>query len=343
MNRWALLRAVVYVALGSVLAALIGLPTVAGAALASPWALILGFPAALIPFQPAVTGLNRLAVPGLGPRRVSLRALVAGVPDVLAVAGLLLMVLALARPQITRKEEVVTSPGLDILLALDTSGSMRQDDMRTSRGFAARIDVAKGVGADFVEQRPNDRIGLVVFGEEAFTYIPLTLDHDTLRDTLATVEVGMAGSRGTAIGTAIAVAAKRMKVLEAPSRVVVLLTDGQSNAGRLSPIEAARAAAALDITVYTIGVGAVGGGFDEGVDAKALSEIADATGGRFFRATDASALQQVYQTISELEPSPAKVKQVVDRDERYRGALLPGVLLVLAATALRGTWLRRGP
>ena len=153
------------------------------------------------------------------------------------------------------------------------------------------MGVAKGVVSAFVEGRPNDRIGVVVFGEEAFTHVPLTLDHDTLNSVLDQVQLGVAGARGTAIGSAIAIGARRLNQIENPSRILVLLTDGQNNAGKLEPVDAAGLAAALDIRVYTVGIGSTTGatrgffgflGGADGLDEPTLKAIAEKTGGSIF-------------------------------------------------------------
>ncbi|MFT4621542.1 MAG: Ca-activated chloride channel family protein, partial [Myxococcota bacterium] len=212
-----------------------------------------------------------------------------------------------------------------------------------------RLSVAKRVVSDFIEGRPNDRIGVVVFGEEAFTFVPLTTDHASLLEVLRGVEIGVAGAQGTAIGSAIAVGAKRLKDLDAPSKILILLTDGRNNAGRVQPMEAAQAAAALDIKVYTIGVGAQATGMkglffgNDGLDEKGLRAIAEATDGRFFRATSSRSLEQIYATIDELEPSPAEVRELVHHEEMFRLFAAPGLLLLMAQLLLGHTLLRRGP
>lgn len=315
----------------------------------SPAAFLLLVPVLLLPVQGWVTGRNVLAVPGLAHVRVgwSVRAMFWWLPQVLQIVGLVLLVIALARPWLVRRTVSVESEGLDIVLAVDTSGSMRNDDL-TARGMpATRLQVAKGVIGDFIDGRPHDRIGLVVFGEEAFTQVPLTLDHVSLQQTLRDVEIGMAGSRGTAIGSGLAVAAKRLKELEAPDRVVILLTDGQNNAGTIAPMQAAEAAAALGITVYTIGVGERAGGgllgLRDGIDERGLTAVAEVTGGRYFRATDTRSLQRIYETIDELEPSTAEVRELVDTQDRFRRWLLPGLLILALQVLLAHTVFRRGP
>jgi Ca-activated chloride channel family protein len=276
---------------------------------------------------------------------------IAWLPGGLQFVGLTLLVLAFAAPGVTHRNVVVRSDGLDIVLAIDTSGSMEADDYATGQRSVTRLEVAKGVVADFIEDRPHDRIGVVVFGEEAFTHVPLTLDHTTLLRVLDQVDIGVAGARGTAIGSAVAVSAKQLKDLESEEKLVILLTDGQSNAGRLKPIEAARAAGAVGVKVYTVGVGSgarrsvfgqlLGGG--GGLDEVTLQAIADETDGQFFKASDARTLSEIYDTIDELEPSPAEVEETVEREEWYRRALLPGTLLLILLLILQSTLLRRWP
>lgn len=315
---------------------------------AAPWVFALLAPVLLLGLQRRWTGRNALAVAQLTPgsRGWSLRLLLAWLPGVLQVVALCLLVVALARPQRTRRDVVVESEGLDIILAVDTSGSMRADDFTQGIRKIDRLSVAKGVMAEFIEGRPHDRVGVVVFGEEAYTHVPLTLDHQTLLAILDDIEIGVAGSQGTAVGSAIAVSAKRLKDLEAPSKIMVVLTDGRNNAGAISPLQASEAAAALGIRVYTIGVGARGalqGLLGDGLDEEGLTAIAERTGGRFFRATSSQALRDVYAEIDELEPTPAEVTELVEHEERFRAFLTPGALLLLLQLVLSRTWLRRGP
>jgi Ca-activated chloride channel family protein len=282
----------------------------------------------------------------------SWRTLAAPLLPLIELFGLALLVVALARPQLTHRETVVESDGIDIILALDTSGSMDALDFTIGIREASRLDVALRVMAEFVEARPHDRLGLVVFGEEAFTQVPLTLDHKTLLKFLELVQIGVAGPNKTAIGEALAIAAVRLEQLDAPTKIVVLLTDGRSNAGRLSPLQAAQAAEALGIRVYTIGVGAMGGSggglfsvFRRGdhVDEETLQQIAAQTGGQYFRATDTRSLRKIYETIDQLETSTAEVTEYVHRQELYRLALIPGLALIALNLLLGWTVLRRLP
>lgn len=282
--------------------------------------------------------------------RVTPRRAVAWLPDAFLFAAIALALVALARPQYTFRETVVKSEGIDIMLTLDTSGSMDSPDYVIGGRRTSRLDVAKAVMARFIEGRPHDRLGLVVFGEEAFTQVPLTLDHDALVNFLRQVDLGMAGKRSTAIGDAVAVASRRLASLEAPSKVVILLTDGQNNAGRLPPARAAEAAASLGIRIHTIGVGAVGGGRGlfglqrtGDLDEATLQSLADATGGRYFRADDTETLARVYETIDQLEKSTAEVKEFVHREERFQPWLVASGCCLLAFLLLSSTVLRRLP
>ena len=318
---------------------------------ATPWALFLLIPVGLLVFRRRWVGVHTLSVARLDTieSSVSIRRLLAWVPGWLEVIGLGLLVLALARPQTTKTDTVVDSEGLDIILAIDTSGSMRESDLRYGGVTSDRLAVSKAVVEEFIAGRPHDRIGVVTFGEQAFTLAPLTLDHGTLTQLLTGVQIGIAGAQGTAIGTALSVSAKRLKDLDAPDKVIILLTDGRNNAGRVAPIEAAEASAALGIRIYTVGVGDRGRGLrhllmpGEGIDEQGLSAIADMTGGKFFHATSGATLRDIYQTIDELEPSPAEVRQLVDRQEQYRMFAVPGLCLLTLQLLLSGTWMRRGP
>ena len=248
--------------------------------------------------------------------------------------ALLLIVTALARPQIPDQHGKRQSEGVDIMLAVDTSGSMRARDFEVKGERPDRLQVIKAVIADFIAARPDDRIGMVVFGSEAFTQAPLTLDHDVLQKFLDHVEIGMAGD-GTAIGDGLATAVKRLKDAPGKSHVVVLLTDGANNAGRIDPIAAAEAAKALSVRVHTIGVGSEGlvpivqNGrvfhIKADIDEKTLTAIAEATGGVYRRAVDTDALINVYREIDKLE------KTRTDSPERQHGRDIFSPLLACVA------------
>ena len=265
---------------------------------------------------------------------------------------LMLCVLAIARPQIHDDSNRETRNGIDVVLALDTSGSMRARDFEINGERPDRLEVIKSVIANFIEARSDDRIGMVVFGNEAFTQSPLTLDHIVLQKFLESVSIGMAGD-GTAIGDGLATAVKRLKDSQGKSKVIVLLTDGANNAGRIDPMAAAAAAKSFDIRVHTIGVGSEGivpivqNGrvfhIKADIDEKSLKAIADATGGLYRRASDTDALVNVYAEIDKLE------KNRLTGPERSRGRdlfqyLVAMILVILAAEILwRGTGYRRLP
>jgi Ca-activated chloride channel homolog len=356
VNPWFVARTVGHVVGG--IGGLLLVLTCAGVLRAPTWGsaavLLLLVPVLLLPLQGALTGVNRLAVARVdGHRqRFSLRLLFAWSPGALLVVALGCLVVALARPMEVERRVDRSSEGLDILLAIDTSCSMEATDLVAGGRPVSRLEVAKGVIAEFIAMRPDDRIGLVVFGEEAFTHVPLTLDHASLTDVLRQVQIGMAGARGTAIGTAIAVSARRLKQVENPERILILLTDGENNAGRVQPLEAGDESAAIGVRIYTIGVtgggrrgglaGLLGPRGDE-IDVRMMTGVAERTGGAFFRATSAEGLANVYKTIDELERSPAEVFQDIEEHDWYRYALLPGLAALLLHLLLASTWLRRWP
>jgi Ca-activated chloride channel homolog len=270
------------------------------------------------------------------------------------IAGLVLLIVAFARPQTGRHEEEVLTEGIDIALALDISGSMRTEDFKPKN----RLVVAKDVVEQFVRGRRNDLIGLVVFAANAYTRCPLTLDYGVLLDLLRQVEIAPREEDGTAIGMGLATAVARLKGAEGKSKVVILVTDGRNNRGQIDPLGGARLARALEIKVYTIGVGTEGeapypiddpilgrryinvsADIDEGV----LQEIAAATGGQYFRATDARALRAIFEKIDRMERTEIKVRGYTRRTERFAYALYPGAALILTELALAGTLLRRLP
>jgi Ca-activated chloride channel family protein len=268
-----------------------------------------------------------------------------------------LLIVALARPQVAHATTKSQASGVDMMLALDVSGSMQALDLTLDGRRADRLTVVKSVVSKFIDARPNDRIGLIAFAGHPYLVSPLTLDHDWLQKNLDRVAVGT-GEDGTAIGSALAAAVNRLRPSDAKSKVVVLLTDGMNNAGNVQPTLAAKAAAALGIKVYTIAVGAQGRALipvvdDDGrrrivmgdveVDEQTLRKIADATGGAFFRATDTSSLVAIYRRIDALEKTTRTVNHFERRDERFAWAAVPGVALLLAEIGLGATVLRRAP
>ena len=260
--------------------------------------------------------------------------------------ALALLIVALARPQQHDVVRVDTTEGIDLVLALDASTSMRAADFPPNRFEAART-----VAADFVEGRPNDRIGLVVFAGRAFTQAPLTTDSAFLTDAIEALRLGRF-ERGTAIGAALATSINRLRGSEAPSRVVVLLTDGQNNRGSIDPLTAAEIARVLGIRVYTIGVGAfeadpfapeADAESDNEVDESTLMAMAEQTGGQYFRASDTDALRTIYNEIAEMEQGEIETTTYTNVSERYTGFALGALLLVLLHTLLRTTAARQVP
>ncbi len=272
--------------------------------------------------------------------------------------GLALLVVALARPQKGLDESVVRTEAVDIVLVVDVSPSMAAEDFST-RGAEPvnRLAAAKRVIEAFVKSRENDRIGMVAFAAMPYTASPLTLDHAWLLARTAGLEIGMVGD-GTGIGTALASAINRLRESRAKSRVVILLTDGMNNSGAIAPDDAAQAAKALGIKVYTVGAGARGfarmpvrmpfGGVQYTqqpveLDEALLQRMAKATDASYFRATDLKSLEDVYRQIDELEKTEIEVKQFTRYEERFMNWAAAGLLLLATARALALTRLGRQP
>jgi Ca-activated chloride channel family protein len=267
---------------------------------------------------------------------------------ILRLVGLVAVVVALARPQTVATSERVTSEGIDIVLALDISGSMLSEDFQPDN----RLAVAKRVMGDFISGRQADRIGLVVFAGESYTQCPLTLDYPVVEALLEQVRFGLIDD-GTAIGMAIANGVNRLTDSRAKSRILVLLTDGENNAGPIDPQTAAQLAKARGIRVYTIGVGREGIAripvadtvfgrqyrqVETHIDEATLREIADTTGGRYFRADDPESLANIFATIDKLEKTEVEVQHY----HRY-GELFPWAAGAALALLLGETLLRAGP
>lgn len=267
---------------------------------------------------------------------------------VLRLIGLALLILALARPQSGNAREVVLGEGVDIAIVLDISGSMAALDFEPNR-----LGAAKQVIRDFVRQRQYDRIGLVIFATEAFSQVPPTLDYNVLETVLDQTQVSwdIGLDSGTAIGLGLANAANMLRNSEADSRVIVLLTDGANNSGQIDPLTAAEIAKALDIRVYTIGAARPGPAalpFPDGrieyrdseIDEETLRQIADITGGLYFRAEDTAGLQEIYDTINELERSKIEVRTFTRYYELAIWIILPAVFLLVLEVLLNRTVLR---
>lgn len=268
-----------------------------------------------------------------------------------------LLIAAIARPQVSHASTKVEASGVDMVLALDVSGSMQALDLQLDGERADRLSVVKAVVSRFIAARPNDRMGIIAFAGQPFLVSPLTLDHDWLDKSLSRVAIGT-GDDGTAIGSALAASVNRLRHSDAKSKIVVLLTDGMNNAGSIQPALAAKAAAALGIKVYTIAVGAQGQApipivDDAGrkrivmgeveVDENTLRGISDATGGAFFRATDTDSLVAIYSRIDALEKTTRTLNKVEHHEERFGWAAFPAAALLLAELGMGATALRRTP
>jgi Ca-activated chloride channel family protein len=275
------------------------------------------------------------------------------VPMVLNALILALMVLALARPQRGRVFEEIEQRGIDIMLCLDISGSMRAEDFHPKN----RLHVAKEVAREFIGKRKGDRIGMVVFARNALTQCPLTLNRPILDTLIGMVDVGLLED-GTAVGMGLGMALSRLKDSDSEEKIVILLTDGRNNAGHLDPETAAEMAGTYGIKVYTIGVGSTGPvrypvddptfarryvQVEIDLDSETLARIAEITGGRFFLATDAEALREVYAEIDEMEPTTFKVKRETVYSEKVQLFLSPALVLLLLCVVLNTTVLRRLP
>jgi Ca-activated chloride channel family protein len=296
-----------------------------------------------------VEGLTRLRRSRAGALLAALRWLV-----------LMLFIVALAQPRLAKSTTEVKASGIDIMVALDMSGSMISEDFVLDGQRVNRFNMARSVLKGFIDQRPDDRIGLVVFASQAFIATPLTLDHDFLRENLDRLNIGTINPNQTAIGDALSTALNQLRAVKSRSKIVILMTDGQNNAGNVDPLTAAQAAQALGVKVYTIGVGKQGMApmpvgrnpftgeqvyqnepvdIDEGT----LQRIAQMTGGQYYRADNAKRFQQIYAEINKLE----KTEEVINKFTQYR-ELFPwvvacGLVLLLTELVLGQTVFRKLP
>lgn len=269
-------------------------------------------------------------------------------------------IVALAQPRLTRSEQRVSASGVDIVVALDMSGSMRAEDFELKGKRVNRFHLARAVLEGFIRNRPNDRIGLVVFATDAYIATPLTLDHDYLVRNLDRLELGAIDDNRTAIGSALGIAVNRLREIESKSRIAILMTDGQSNAGKVPPLTAAEAAQALKVKVYTIGVGSHGEApVPQGrnpftgqmiyrpvpvdIDEDTLRKIADNTGGKYYRADNTARLEAIYKEIDALEKTEKDIKKYSHHREIFSWAVAPGLALLLLEQLLRHTRWRRLP
>lgn len=275
----------------------------------------------------------------------------------LRLTSVILIILALARPQSPIADSKIQSEGIDIVLAVDCSTSMLAEDFKISNRRQNRIEAVKDVVKDFIKMRKNDRIAIVAFAARAYTVCPLTLDYGWLLENLERIKAGMIED-GTAIGSGIASSLNRLKDTAAKSKIIILLTDGRNNTGKISPITAAEAACALKIKVYTIGAGTKGlapypvkdffgntvyQAIQIDIDEDTLMKIASITDAKYFRATDTESLRKIYKEIDKLEKTTIEDKGYLEYNELFPIFLIPGLIILFIEIILANTVLRKIP
>jgi Ca-activated chloride channel homolog len=272
--------------------------------------------------------------------------------------ALALFIIGFARPQLGEGETTITASGIDIVVALDLSSSMSSEDFKLRGQQVNRLTIAKDVLRQFIPKRPNDRIGLVAFAGQAYIAGPLTLDHDFLLQNLERLEIATADKDGTAIGSGLTAALNRLREVKSKSKIVILMTDGQSNAGKVPPLTAAEAAQALKAKTYTIGVGTRGmapvpyvdqwgrkqyAQHPVDIDETTLKEISRRTGGKYYRADKTETLRSIYDEIDQLEKTEVEVKKYQRYQELFPWMVLPGLALLLLEIILNNTVWRKLP
>ena len=323
-----------------------------------PWLLLtlLFLPIMVWQERRTVTAVHYSSLAALNTVRPHRSQVMAAIPTALRFMAIALFIVAFARPQEGRKRTEILSQGVDIILAIDTSGSMQALDFKTGNHQVTRLTVVKDVVAKFVENRKTDRMGMVVFGAEAFTQCPLTLDHDILLSFLDKLKIGMAGD-ATAIGSAIGISSKRLKDLKSKSKVIILFTDGRNNSGKITPLQAAEIAKTLGIKIYSVGVGKRGKApflvdsifgkrliyQDVDIDEESLNKISAMTDAKYFRATDLESLKGIYEQIDQLEKSEIRVLDHSEYKELFHYFLIPGLLLLVTEIIVSNSVLRRVP
>ena len=288
----------------------------------------------------------------LGDLRPSLKVRMRPLPTILFTLALTLTVVAFARPQSPWQEHKRRIEGIDIMLVIDVSESMRALDFHPNR-----LQKAKQVVQEFVQGRKNDQIGVVIFAKETFTLCPLTHDYAALETFIDRINFDLVDGQATAIGMGLANAVNKLKDSQSKSKVCILLTDGENNSGKIDPLMAAEIAKQFEVRTYTIGVGSKGyvdmpvrvGGrvtvnrIPSNLDVRTLSKIAEMTGGKFFEATDGKSLEQIYEQIDEMERTEVEVTEINYFDDRAHYLIIPALLLVGVGIVLEGTWLRSFP
>jgi Ca-activated chloride channel family protein len=273
--------------------------------------------------------------------------------------ALALFIIALAQPRLTRFDTTkATASGVDIVVAFDLSGSMAAEDFEIGGNRVNRVKMAKNVLEKFIAKRPSDRIGLVAFGTQAYIASPITLDHDFLLKNLERMDLNTINGNQTAIGSGLSTSVNRLRELKSKSKIVILMTDGVNNAGKVAPLTAAEAAQALGVKVYTIGVGTQGQApmpatdmfgrrvyqmVPVDIDETTLTKISEMTGGKYYRADNAEKFQAIYSEIDKLEKTEADVKKFAHHKELFAWLISIGLVLLTAEIALGQTVLRRLP
>ena len=284
-------------------------------------------------------------------KTITLKQRLRHLPYILKIIAAALLIIAIARPQSTANWEESTTEGIDIVLAMDISGSMLARDLKPDR-----LEASKDVAMDFISKRKNDRVGLVIFAGESFTQCPLTTDHNVLLNLFKDVKSGMVAD-GTAIGMGLATAVNRLKDSKAISKVIILLTDGVNNSGMVPPLTAAEIAQKFGIRVYTIGVGTEGFApypfqtpfgiqyqdVEVKIDEKSLQDIAILTDGKYFRATNNNSLKEIYKDIDALEKSKIEVTEFHKRSEEFLPFALWAIGLLFLGFILQITYLKQIP
>lgn len=297
-------------------------------------------------------GAFRLATVKYVGQARSLKTTLRHLPFILRLLTIGCLIVVLARPQTRNEEQLISGEGIDIMLCMDVSGSMLAQDFLPNR-----LEAMKKVAADFVDRRPTDRIGLVIFAGESFTSSPITMDRNTLKSQILDARTGYLAD-GTAIGDGLATSIERLKDSKAKSRVVILLTDGDDQGGLLDPLSAKEIAKAMGVKVYTIGMASEGFANtplqdDEGrsstrrqkvnIDEQLLRDIAGETGGMYFRAKDNESLRHIYAEIDKLEKSTVQITRLTRFSERFLPFALTAAFLLLAEVLLRYTVFKKFP
>ena len=285
---------------------------------------------------------------GLSPAMAGGKAKFRPVQFALRIVAIVALIIALARPQSSNTTENIESEGIDMVLSMDVSGSMLAEDFRPNR-----IEAAKNVALKFVDQRPGDRIGLVIFAGESFTMCPITIDHNVLKEQISQIRNGMI-TDGTSIGMGLATAVDRLRFAKGKSRVVILMTDGVNNMGLIDPLTALEIAKAYKVRVYTIGIGSMGQALTPmptpygtqkqmmpvQIDEKLLKQMATQTGGKYFRATGNRALEQIYDDIDHLEKTRVDITSYKHYAELFFPFAMIAVICIVLEMILRYTVFR---